>query len=151
MGFGRRVTDFPKQQLVTGVFYYLALLILLGSLGTALYWQLERDDIDLSFEEFEHHSTPQTRAFYVPVSFCSQRLTEFTVIRYYHDIDNNVYYAVPDGKYKTSNTGCFNNRLQAMTGRLEAGNYEYHVSVSYQLNPLRTEQHKVAVVRLRIE
>jgi hypothetical protein len=151
MTFGRRVTDFPNQQLVTGVFYYLALLILIGSLCTALYWQLESDDIELGFVDFEHHSTPQTRAFLVPVDFCSQRLTEFTVIRSYHDTDRNIWYAVPDGRYKTGASGCFDTRIQAHTGRLDPGNYEYHVSVSYGLNPLRTEQHKVAIVRLVIE
>jgi hypothetical protein len=151
MRYGRRSTDFPQSKLITGAFYYIALATLLAFFGTAVYWQLEKDDIELSFAEISHVSTPQDRTFFVPISFCSNRLTEFTVIRYYHDVDRNIYYGVPDGKYKTSAAGCFDNRLQASTGRLDPGNYEYHVSVSYDLNPLRTEQHKVAIVRLRIE
>jgi hypothetical protein len=151
MKYGRRSTDFPKSRLITGAFYYIALSMMLSALTIAVYWQLQADDIELGFVELEHVSTPADRAFFVPITFCSDKLTEFTVIRYYHDIDRNIYYGVPDGKYKTSKKGCFDNRLQANAGRLDAGNYEYHVSVSYDLNPLRTEQRKVAIVRLRIE
>jgi hypothetical protein len=150
-GYGRRASDFPKQRLITGLFYYLALSILAASLLTALYWQLEPDNAQFDYVEITHLSTPETRSFYVPVNFCAKtKGQEFTVIRAYHDIDRNIWYAVPDGKYKTGAGGCFDTRIQAHTGRLDPGNYMYHVSVSYQLNPLRTIQLKIAVVTVEI-
>ena len=151
MEYGRRKTDFPKQRFVTGVFYYLALIVLLSFLIVGLYWQLEDDNTKLQLNESEFHSTPANRAFFVPIYFCSTQLTEFTLIRYYHDLERNLYYGVPDATYKTSANGCFDTRVQANTGRLDPGVYEYHVSVSYPLNPIRTIQKKVAVVRVVIE
>lgn len=142
---------FPLQRLITGVFYYLSLVTLLFFLLTALYWQLEEDTATFEFTQLEVTTRPVNRAFYVPIKFCSAELTELTVIRYYHDTNQNIYYSVPDGKYKTSHNGCFDNRIQASTGRLDPGYYEYHVSVSYELNPLRTIQRKVAVVKVTVE
>lgn len=151
MNYGRRASDFPQQKLVTGVFYYSALTLLLCFFAIATYWQLQQDNAKFDLIEMEFTSTPNDRSFFVPVVFCSAELTEFTLIRYYHDIGRNVYYAVPDGKYKTSENGCFDTRVSAHTGRLEQGDYEYHISVSYELNPLRTIQRKVAIVRVTIE
>lgn len=148
--YGRRSTDFPNQRIVTGLFYYMALAFLLSALAVAVYWQLEEDASDFKVTEIIVTTTAQDRGFFVPIHFCSSELTEITLIRYYHDIDRNIYYSVPDGKYKTSNNGCFDTRIQANTGRLDAGNYEYHVSVSYDLNPLRTVQRKVAIVRVTV-
>jgi hypothetical protein len=144
-------TDFSKQRLVTGAFYYLALLALLSALFVALYWQVEYDDIMLEFKKYKHVSTPENRNFFVSIHFCSPAITDFKVIRHYKDIDRNIFYSVPDSKYQTSQLGCFDTRLQANTGRLDPGNYEYHVSVSYELNPLRTEQHKVAIVSVTVQ
>ena len=143
-------TNQPHRALA-GAFYYIALSLLTFMLCTAIYWQLESDDITLSYNELEVTTTPGDRMFLVPVQFCSPKLTEFTVVRYYWDVKQNIYYGVPDGRYKTSNTGCFDNRLTANTGRLEPGDYEYHVSVSYAINPLRTKQSKVVVARVRVE
>ena len=151
MKYGRRSTDFPQQRLITGAFYYISLSAMLFLLGLALYWQLEQDDSHFQLSESEFISTQENRSFFVSVNFCSPNLKEITLIRYYHDTGRNIYYGVPDGKYKTSNSGCFNTRVQANTGRLDPGTYEYHVSVSYELNPLRTIQHKVAVVYVTIE
>lgn len=151
MKYGRRASDFPQQKLVTGIFYYCALSVLLFCFGLSAYWQLQDDNASFELIEMEFTSTPAERSFFVPVVFCSAELKEFTLIRYYHDIGRNVYYAVPDGKYKTSNNGCFDTRVSAHTGRLEQGDYEYHISVSYELNPLRTIQRKVAIVRVTIE
>lgn len=151
MRFGRRASDFPKQRVVTGLFYYLALAALLSLLALATYWQLQSDNASFELTELEFTSKPQERSFFVPISFCSAELTEFTLIRYYHDMGRNVYYAVPDGKYKTSNNGCFDTRVSAHTGRLDPGSYEYHISVSYELNPLRTVLRKVALVTVTVE
>lgn len=151
MNFGRRATDFPKQRVVTGLFYYLALSVLLSLLAVATYWQLQPDHHELDLQKLSFTSTPTDRAFFVPVYFCAGELTEFTLIRAYHDIDRNIWYAVPGGRYKTGASGCFDTRIQAHTGRLDPGNYEYHVSVSYELNPLRTIQRKVALVTVTVE
>lgn len=151
MPYGRRATDFPKQRMVTGVFYYLALTMLLTALAAAVYWQLEPDYHDVTYQELEFTSTPTNRSFFVPIYFCAGKLTEFTLVRAYHDTERSIWYAVPDGRYKTGASGCFDTRIQAHTGRLDPGTYDYHVHVSYQLNPLRTIQRKVALVRVTVE
>jgi len=152
LGYGRRATDFPKKRLVTGLYYYIALAILAASLLTAVYWQIESDESRFELVELSLTSTPRDRTFFVPIKFCSDKIgQEITLIRYYHDVDRNIYYGVPDGKYKTSELGCFDSRVQGSTGRLEPGTYVYHVSVSYDLNPLRTVQRKVAIVTLEIQ
>lgn len=151
MNYGRRAADNPRLITVASAFYYLALSCLVALLGTGIYWQLEDDHATFQTTEIEITTTPSNRAFYVPIYFCSARLTEITLIRHYHDTKQNIFYSVPDGKYKTSETGCFDTRISANTGRLEAGKYEYHISVSYALNPLRTVQRKVAIVKVTVE
>ncbi len=151
MQYGRRETDFPKQKLITGVFYYLSLFVLICFLLTGLYWQIEKEEVQFKLQEFQVVSTPTNRSFFVPVYFCADNLTELTLIRFYQDIDRNLYYGVPDSIYKTSLSGCFDTRVQASTGGLEPGNYVYHVSVSYPLNPLRTIRQPVAVVKVTVE
>ena len=150
MHYGRRRTDFPQQKLITGAFYYVALSILAFMLFMVIKWQLEPDHARWEMTEISVTSTPENRSFFVPIKFCSGEFVEITLIRYYHDTDRDIYYGIPDGKYKTSNNGCFETRIQANTGRLDPGNYEYHISVSYDLNPLRTIQRKVAVVQVTV-
>lgn len=152
INYGRRYTDFPKKKLVTGLYYYIALTVLLFALGTATYWQLEEDSTVFEVTELSVTVTPEDRSFFVPVSFCSSKgLSDFTVVRYYHDLDNDIYYPVPDGRYKTSVNNCFKTRLQGYTGRLSPGNYEYHIYVNYDLNPLRNIHQLVANVRVTVE
>ena len=153
MTYGRRRDDFPRHRWwLATLFYYIALSLLIAAFAIALYWQLEPDRSEFGLTEFHHTSTPENRAFFVPIRFCAGGPgQQFTLIRYYHDLDNNIFYAVPDGKYKTSYRGCFDTRVQAHTGRLDPGRYEYHISVEYQVNPLRTVRSHVAVVHLTIE
>lgn len=150
--YGRRSTDFPRQRIVAGLFYYLCLTILLAALLLTLYWQLEEDTAVAELSETSFVSTPIKRSFFVPIKFCSKKVdSDITLIRYYHDLKQNIYYGVPDGRYKTITNGCFDTRVSASTGRLDPGLYEYHVYVEYELNPLRTIRHKVAIVNVSVE
>ena len=142
---------YPKQSIASSIFYYSALIIMVTACTVALYWQLEPDHHSISYNEIEFTSTPENRSFFVPIYFCADGLTEFTLVRAYHDTDNDLWYAVPDSRHKTGSGGCFDTRIQAHTGRLDPGNYEYHVHLSYDLNPLRTVQKQVALVRVTIE
>lgn len=51
----RRKTDFPHAHIVTGLFYYVALLLLLSMIAVGLYWQLEKDPN--TFEQTESQIT----------------------------------------------------------------------------------------------
>lgn len=150
--YGRRCTDFPKQRVVAALFYYLCLTIIFATLLVTLYWQLEEDTAAVELSETSFVSTPSKRSFFVPIKFCSKKVgSEVALIRYYYDIEQNIYYGVPDGRYKALTNGCFDTRVSANTGRLDPGQYEYHVYVEYELNPLRTIRRKVAIVKVSVE
>lgn len=144
----RRSTD---RMNAASVFYYTAMTALLVCFVFALKWQLEPDHTVSKFSETHFVSTKANRGFYVPVHFCSDRQTDITLARYYKELNTRIIYAVPDGQYKTGENHCFDAMVNANTGRLEPGQYEYHVSVSYDLNPIRTIHKPVAVVRVTVE
>lgn len=131
---------------------YAAMIIALAfTLALSVYWQLERDVASFELTEMSVTTTERNRAFFVPIEFCSGALTEFTVIRYYHDLERDIYYSVPDGNYRTSINDCFSTRLSANTGRLEPGQYEYRISVYYRINPIRTVQREIAIVQVTVK
>ena len=144
----RRSTDMANS---ASVFYYTAMTALFVAFVVALKWQLEPDTAEVVFNETSFVSTPENRGFYVPVYFCHDKKTDITLERYYREINTRIIYAVPDGRYKTGDNNCFDAMVNANTGRLEPGQYEYHVSVSYDLNPLRTIHKPVALVRVTVE
>lgn len=135
---------------IADLFFYLSFVILIALLVTYLYWQLE--DNKLTYEYYEDSITIEgaDKSFSTSVRFCNSNTDEFTVSRYYYDILNNTYYPVPDGVYRIDKGPCFSAQFIGYTGNLKPGEYEYHVIISYRLNPIRTYSEKVAKLNITV-
>lgn len=136
---------------VVDLFFYFSFVVLLGLMATYTFWQLE--DNELTYEYYEKSITIEgvDKSFSTNVRFCNANTEEFTISRYYFDKVNDIYYPVPDGVYRIDKGPCFSAQFVGYTGRLEPGEYEYHVIVSYRLNPIRTYSEKVAKINITVK
>jgi len=146
----RRKTDFPHAHVVTGLFYYTAVAILLTMMGFGVFWQLETDENQFTLSQSEFTSDSTNRSFFVSLNYCTTTSMDLKISRYYLDIENDVYYPVPDGIYQTT-IGCSKTKIQGHTGRLDPGKYEYRVYGNYKLNPLRNKQILLASIKVTVE
>lgn len=141
--------------LITGIYYYLALSVLSITLVLITYWQVERDTTIVNQTNIEVVSTENSRLFYVPISFCNRSITEFQVERYYFNTKELVYYTVPSTTYlapqEDREDACFDTVLNAFTGSLEPGEYEYRIFISYSINPIQTKRSLAALVNVTVE
>jgi hypothetical protein len=140
-----------SSNIVQGLYYYLTLSGLLASFFTAIYWQTESEQAVFEVTTKEVVLDTDKRDFVVEVNFCSPSKKELKISRYYENVDTQVMYHTPEGTYPTAGGGCFKTKLSAYTGRLEPGNYKYHVIVAYDLNPLRKIEKEVSTVNVTIK
>lgn len=140
-----------NHKYVAGIFYYFGLSLLSLFLIIAVYWQLEKDAFNFEFTEFNITSTQAQRSFYIPINFCSTKVTKFTISRYYKDTTKNIFYNVPDGEYHSNSNECVKTMLVGHTGRLDPGEYEYVIYAKYDINPLRSIQRQVALIHVTVE
>lgn len=146
----RRKSDFPHAHIVTGLFYYVAVLILVTMFSVGVFWQLEKDPNTFELTTSETISKTDDKSFFVSLNYCTPQVIDLRIIRYYLDVENDVYFTVPDGIYQTTQ-GCSKTKIQGHTGRLDPGKYEYRVYGNYKLNPLRDEQVMLASVKVTVE
>lgn len=141
--------------LVSGAYYYLSLAILTVSMFVASFWQLQQDTTDVKFTEIDIVSKPNDRFFYVPISFCNDKIDEFKVQRIYYDQAAKVSYSIPTDSFSTNmqdpETGCFSTLLSGYTGTLVPGNYEYRVFIMYSINPIQTIKREIALVHIEVK
>lgn len=147
----RRRTDTLHSHLIGDIFFYVASFILLGLLSLYVYWQVQPHEMKYELNTDSFISKPNQRDFLVNVNFCTNDVNTFTISRHYYDVTNKIYYPLPDGIYRLQNGNCIVSNFMGNTGRLDPGLYEYHVTVSYELNPIRIYSQKVAIVKVKVE
>lgn len=147
----RRKSDRAFNTVASSVFFYLSVLTLLGLLTTYIYWQTEPNEAVYTYNEQDVVVTPENRSFEVGVNFCNANTDQFTISRYYYDPQNSIYYPVPDGIYRIDSDECFDAKFSGHTGRLEPGFYEYHIVITYALNPIRSYSQNVALVNITVK
>lgn len=141
----------PRISKISQLFYYSSIGIMSLIIVLIIFWQVEQDTTHFAFSEDTFHSTEGNRDFYVNVNFCSEKVRQFTITRYYYEEEENIYYTLPDAKYRTAGTSCFNTRIHTSTDMLRKGRYEYRVFATYEINPIRSNEQQVAVVKVLVE
>lgn len=140
--------------LVSGTYYYLALTVLAFSIALVSYWQLEEDFTVINFQEIEYVSNENEREFYIPISFCNKRITDFQIHRYYLDTAESIYYSLPTTQYMSEQLpeqDCFQTMLMANTNGLREGVYEYRVFISYHINPVQRATRLISKAYVTVE
>lgn len=136
---------------VQGVYYSLILSALVAAFCIAVYWQTETEHAVFEVTNKEVILEKDKKDFVVEINFCTPTKKDLKISRYYENVDTQVMYHVPEGIYKTAGSGCFKTKLSAYVGRLDPGTYNYHVNVTYDLNPLRQIEKEVSVVKVIIK
>ena len=134
-----------------GVFYYLALSSLMAVFCVTVYWQVQTEQVVFEVTDKQVTLEKNDKEFVVEINFCSPSKQELKINRYYENVSTQVMYHVPEGTYQTAGSGCFKTKLSAYTGRLDPATYKYNVTVSYELNPLRKIEKKVATVLVTVK
>lgn len=145
-----KVKSNPPSKLAQ-FFYYTVTTILVALIITSIFWQVETDNTYFEYSESHFTSKEGNRDFYVDVNFCSDKVRQFVITRYYFNTEENIYYTLPDAKYRSAGTSCFNTRIHTTTNMLQQGHYEYRVFATYDLNPVRTREQQVATVFVQVE
>ncbi len=124
---------------VFSAFYYGFVSVLLAIALLSVYWQVEPDETQINMTKKSVVAVDEHRDFYVDLDFCTSSDSPITIERYYKNIQTGIYYTTPTGVFPMDDKNCLKARIHAYAGRFEPGMYEYHVSVKYQINPLREE------------
>lgn len=143
---------YPKHYLMLStVFYYTVLFILLVSGLTLGYWQIEKDPAQFTHKTAHIQLSEDNKYFLVDLDFCPNKKTKLTIEKYYYDKNNKILYSIPAGQYSTDNKNCLKTKIHAHTGNLEKGLYEYRVIVVYSLNPLREVRQELALMTVEVK
>lgn len=143
---------YPKHYLIlSAVFYYTVLFILLVSGLTLGYWQIEKDPAQFSYKMAHVELEKNTKDFLVDLDFCPNKKTRLTVEKHYYDKNKKIFYSIPAGQYSTDKMNCLKTKIHAHTGNLERGSYEYRVDVVYELNPLREIRQELALITVEVK
>lgn len=140
-----------KLTFVQNLYYYFALSILGAMFCIAIYWQIQTEHVVFEVNTKQVFLNKDKKDFVADVNFCTSKQQKLKINRYYQNTKTSIVYYVPEGTYQTAGTGCFKTQLNAYAGRLDPGHYTYHVTVSYDLNPLRSIEKEVAVIVLEIQ
>lgn len=136
---------------VQGLYYYFTFSSLVALFCLAVYWQTQPEQAVFEVTSKQVVLTKDKKDFVAEINFCSPSKKELKISRYYQNNETSLVYYVPEGTYQTTGAGCFKTILNAYAGRLDPGNYTYHVIVAYELNPLRRIEKEVSTVDLVIK
>lgn len=136
---------------IQSIYYYLTLSALIAAFCCAVYWQVEKEHTVFEITNKELVLEKDKKDFVVEINFCTTSQKDLKISRYYESVETQVIYHVPEGVYKTAGSGCFKTKLNGYAGRLDPGQYTYHVVVAYDLNPIRQVEKQVSVVKLTIK
>lgn len=137
--------------LIQGVYYYLAFGILIVALCVAVYWQIEPETVTFEDTSKTVILAKDKKDFVAEINYCTEENKQLRISRYYRSTDTFLIYQVPEAKYQAFGNGCSKSIFNGYVGRLEPGNYTYHVLVAYDLNPIRQIEKEVSVITLKIE
>lgn len=147
----------PKHSnlLISSVYYHTSLFVLGMIFIVVSYWQVQPDDTYTEVTEFSITTTKRNQSFYIPISFCNNKIQEFQIERYYFNTNERIYYSIPSATYlmaqERKTDGCFSTNLNATNESLVPGAYEYRIFISYDINPIQKVRRQVALVHVTVE